>query len=223
MDNQLVAGVVSHIEGSLLYLAALVEEPGTAGLHEHHLMRQHGRGDPVNIRSTIHDARPMSDSSLWTDRIRVLVGDQTAVANFYDEHEVRTVYYLEVERLIKRATGAVKAVVFGHDVRSILKARAGKKGVRAPVAPVHNDYMIKSIRSTCASSWMRMRSSSRWRCATHYDRFDHRPDSVPNRCLDGVRPPPEPFFPDSLPAIAFHRRHLPILACQRVRVFARPR
>ena len=35
----------------------------------------------------------------------VLVGDQTAVANFYDEHDVRTVYYPGVERLIKRATG----------------------------------------------------------------------------------------------------------------------
>ena len=35
-------------------------------------------------------------------------------------------------------------MVFAHDVRSILKARAGKKGVREPVAPVHNDYTIKS-------------------------------------------------------------------------------
>ena len=34
--------------------------------------------------------------------------------------------------------------MFAHDVRSILKARAGKKGVREPVAPVHNDYTIKS-------------------------------------------------------------------------------
>ena len=34
MDNQLADGVVSHIEGSLLYLVAPVEEPGTAGLHE---------------------------------------------------------------------------------------------------------------------------------------------------------------------------------------------
>jgi hypothetical protein len=46
--------------------------------------------------------------------------------------------------LIKYTTGAIKVVVFAHDVRSILKARPGEQGVREPVAPVHNDYTIKS-------------------------------------------------------------------------------
>src|ERR1700737_1389800 len=93
---------------------------------------------------SIHDARPLI-RELSLDRQRfVLIGDQTAVANFYDEQEVRAVYYPEVERLVKEATGAIKVVVFAHDVRSILKARAGEKGVREPVAPVHNDYTIKS-------------------------------------------------------------------------------
>jgi hypothetical protein len=45
----------------------------------------------------------------------------------------------ELERLIKHTTGAIKVVVFAHDVRSILKARAGEQGVREPVAPVHHD------------------------------------------------------------------------------------
>jgi len=35
-------------------------------------------------------------------------------------------------------------VVFAHDVRSIPKSRNGEKGVREPVAAVHNDYTIKS-------------------------------------------------------------------------------
>jgi hypothetical protein len=34
----------------------------------------------------------------------VLVGDQSAVANFYDEQEVRAAYDLEVEWLVKEAT-----------------------------------------------------------------------------------------------------------------------
>jgi hypothetical protein len=34
MDDQLADGVVSHIEGFLLYLAAHVEEKGTVGVHE---------------------------------------------------------------------------------------------------------------------------------------------------------------------------------------------
>jgi hypothetical protein len=74
----------------------------------------------------------------------VLVRSQTAVSNFYDEPEVRAVYYPEVERLVQRATGAEKVLVFAHDVRSALKARDGEKGVREPVAAVHNDYTLKS-------------------------------------------------------------------------------
>jgi hypothetical protein len=144
MDNQLPDGVVSHIEGSLLYLADPVEEPGTASLHEPPLDAAGWPGRSGRYYGP--------NSRCATDNQRALFG-QTGIrpgwrsdrgSEFLDEHEVRTVYYPEVERLIKRAMGAVKVVVFAHDVRSILKARAGEKGVREPVAPVHNDYTIKS-------------------------------------------------------------------------------
>src|SRR3984893_10855899 len=92
----------------------------------------------------IHDARPIIKDLSLDRQGFVLVRSQTAVANFYDKHEVCAVYYPELERLIKYTTGAIKVVVFAHDVRSILKARAGEQGVREPVAPVHNDYTIKS-------------------------------------------------------------------------------
>ena len=44
--------------------------------------------------------------------------------------------------MLKQATGATKILVFAHDVRSSRQAR--EKGVREPVAAVHNDYTIKS-------------------------------------------------------------------------------
>ena len=47
--------------------------------------------------------------------------------NFYDEQEVRAVYYPKVERLLKGASGAIKVVVFAHDVRSILKAGRARR------------------------------------------------------------------------------------------------
>jgi hypothetical protein len=144
MDNPLTDGVASHIEGSLLYLADPVEEPGTAGVHEPPLDEVGWPGRSGRYTVQINDARPLIRELSLDKQGFVLVGDHTAVANFYDEHEVRAVYYPEVERLVKQATGAIKAVVFAHDVRSILKARAGEKGVREPVAPVHNDYTNKS-------------------------------------------------------------------------------
>jgi len=74
----------------------------------------------------------------------VLTHQASQVTNFYDEHEVREVYYPEVERLLKEATGAVKVVIFDHVVRCAPKARQGEHGVREPARIVHNDYSLQS-------------------------------------------------------------------------------
>jgi hypothetical protein len=143
MDNEL-AKELFYVEGSLLYLTDRVEERATAGLHEPPPDPADWPGRSRRYTVPIRDARPLiTDLSLDRQGF-VLVRSQTAVANFYDKQEVCAVYYPEVERLIKYTTGAIKVVVFAHDVRSILKARAGEQGVREPVAPVHNDYTIKS-------------------------------------------------------------------------------
>jgi hypothetical protein len=143
MDSATPKGL-RDIEGALLYLAAAAEEPETSGLHEPPPDDAGWPGRSCRYTVPIRDARLMTKELSLDREGFVLLRNQTAVTNFYDEHEVRAVYYPEVERLIKDTTGAAKVVVFAHDVRSILKARAGEKGVREPVAPVHNDYTIKS-------------------------------------------------------------------------------
>jgi hypothetical protein len=74
----------------------------------------------------------------------VLTVHETAVKDFYDPEEVKSVYYPEVERLIKRVTDAQRVVVFDHIVRNPLLAERGEKGVRFPARTVHNDYSFKS-------------------------------------------------------------------------------
>jgi hypothetical protein len=74
----------------------------------------------------------------------VLTEHETAVKDFYDPYEVKSVYYPEVERLLKRATGAERVVVFDHIVRNPLFAERGEKGARTPAKVVHNDYSFKS-------------------------------------------------------------------------------
>jgi hypothetical protein len=69
---------------------------------------------------------------------------ETAVKDFYDPDEVKSVYYPEVERLLKRVTGAERVVIFDHIVRNPLLAERGEKGARAPAKFVHNDYTFKS-------------------------------------------------------------------------------
>jgi hypothetical protein len=74
----------------------------------------------------------------------VLTEHETAVKDFYDPEEVKSVYYPEVERLIKRVTGAERVVVFDHIVRNPVLAERGEKGARGPAKFVHNDYSFKS-------------------------------------------------------------------------------
>jgi hypothetical protein len=74
----------------------------------------------------------------------VLTEHETAVKDFYDSDEVKSVYYPEVERLLKGLTGAERVVVFDHIVRNPLLAEKGEKGARAPAKLVHNDYTFKS-------------------------------------------------------------------------------
>jgi hypothetical protein len=74
----------------------------------------------------------------------VLTEHETAVRDFYDPDEVKSVYYPEVERLLKQVTGAERVVVFDHIVRNPVLAERGEKGARAPAKVVHNDYSFKS-------------------------------------------------------------------------------
>jgi hypothetical protein len=143
MDNEPVDGL-PYIEGSLLYLAATVGEPDATDLSEAQPEAAGWPGRSRRYTVPIRNGRLIVKELTLDAQGFVLLRNQTAVVNFYDEQEVRAVYYPEVERLLKGARGAIKVVVFAHDVRSILKAGKGEKGVREPVAAVHNDYTIKS-------------------------------------------------------------------------------
>ena len=46
-----------------------------------------------------------------------MVKHNSAVRDFYDEDELRRVYYPEAERLVAEVTGATPVLVFDHTVR----------------------------------------------------------------------------------------------------------
>lgn len=68
----------------------------------------------------------------------------TAVRNFYDEAEVKSVYYPETERLMQRLTGARRVVAFDHIVRNAARGRERGSGVKLPASRMHNDYTVGS-------------------------------------------------------------------------------
>ena len=93
----------------------------------------------------IHDIRPIGETVSLDREGFALVRQSSAVKDFYDEDEVRSVYYPEAERLIKTATGADRVFVFDHTVRKRVQGAADRDGgLRQPVARVHVDHTEKS-------------------------------------------------------------------------------
>lgn len=65
---------------------------------------------------------------------------RSEMADFFDAKELKSIYYKEVEALVKQRTGASRVHVFDHTLRSGDEATRNTKLVREPVARVHNDY-----------------------------------------------------------------------------------
>lgn len=70
----------------------------------------------------------------------VLAHAPTPMIDFWDEDELRRVYYPECCALVERLTGARRAVVFDHTLRSGATEDQEAKHAREPVQLVHNDY-----------------------------------------------------------------------------------
>jgi hypothetical protein len=92
----------------------------------------------------LYDGRSVSQHLSLDTNGFMLTRHETAVKNFYDPDEVHTVYFPEIERLLKEVTGATKVVVFDHNVRCLTKAQKGEDGAREPVKMAHNDYTLRS-------------------------------------------------------------------------------
>ena len=70
----------------------------------------------------------------------VLVEHKTAVKDFFDRQQLETIYYAEVEALIKKMSGAKRVVLFDHTLRSGNEAEREERLIREPVLSAHNDY-----------------------------------------------------------------------------------
>lgn len=99
-------------------------------------------GNYRNFAVRVHDARPIAGTLSLDREGFALTRHDTKVEDFYNDEEVRRVYYGEMDALVKRETGASRVVVFDHTIRHADKPV--DRGVRAPVQSVHNDYTEKS-------------------------------------------------------------------------------
>jgi len=93
----------------------------------------------------IVNLRPFA-SSVSLDREGFsLVHHDTAVTDFYDDEEVKAIYYPEVERTLKVATGADRVLITGHITRRrVPGAENSWTSIRQPLARVHVDNTARS-------------------------------------------------------------------------------
>jgi hypothetical protein len=70
----------------------------------------------------------------------VLVDHPTKVETFFDERQLKSVYYPEIEALIRKVSGASRVVIFDHTLRSGDEGEREEKLIREPVLSAHNDY-----------------------------------------------------------------------------------
>jgi hypothetical protein len=88
----------------------------------------------------VRDGRPLAHTFTLEGNGFILVEHRTAVKDFFNEEELKSVYHAEVERLIKEASGAKRVVVFDHTLRSGDEDERETRLIREPVLSAHNDY-----------------------------------------------------------------------------------
>src|SRR5580693_2228927 len=94
-----------YVEGELNYLVPMPERP------RYYAYDAGPEAPPTNMAHEAHtvrirDMRPISSEVALDRQGFALVEQRTAVRDFWDEDEVRRVYYPEAERFIAEAAGA---------------------------------------------------------------------------------------------------------------------
>ena len=132
--------VAETIEATLNYFVDTGTRPVTmVGAPGGSDVRSGGGGaDPHRV--VLRNGRPYADSfALERDGFRFVRHD-TEVRDFYDEEEIRRVYYPEMEALVKAESGARRVVVFDHTLRTPDQDLREAAKIREVVRRVHNDY-----------------------------------------------------------------------------------
>ena len=137
MDG-MTSTALDSIVAPLNFLAPMAEKP-VAYNYEPPPGTPIRTGHNVEFQVPIRDARPIIGRLSLDNEGFVLLHQQTAVTDFYDEEQIKSIYYPECERVMKEATGAVRVVAFDHIVRNAAMS-AKDKTIKIPAKRVHNDY-----------------------------------------------------------------------------------
>jgi len=132
--------VPETIEATLSYFIDTEAMPvtlvGAPGGSDHRV----GGGKPDPHRVVIRNGRLEADRFALERNGFRFVHHDTEVVDFFDEDEVRRVYYPEMAALVKAESCAARVEVFDHTLRTADDALRETQKIRDVVRRVHNDY-----------------------------------------------------------------------------------
>ena len=134
---------MTPVAAELLYLVDTGERPVTV-ITESGDGASECSGTYRNHPVRIGDARGLAPRPTLDREGFELRVHHSEVTDLYDDEEVLSRYYPEMEHLVREATGATRVVVFDHNTRAEGRPRARHSKARSPVHLVHNDFTGRS-------------------------------------------------------------------------------
>src|SRR5688500_15478744 len=138
------------IEALLYYLIDTGDKPASYGGVSSIEADQKRKGKYQEYRMTVRDGRAIANQLSLEREGFIFVKHETRVKDFFDEEDVRSVYYPETEQLVKENSGAKRVLVFDHTLRSADAMREAKQ-ISGPVRNAHNDTLNGPDRNACAT------------------------------------------------------------------------
>ena len=131
LDSSLLLDL-PHVEAELTYFTPMAEKPVIYADERPPGVPPSNRKFETHLMP-VHNIRAVSqDISLDREGFRQVV-QQSNVRNFYDEDEIRRIYYPEAEQLLKEVTGAQKVLIFDHTLRNAQRSSSGEIGISEPI------------------------------------------------------------------------------------------
>ena len=151
-------------------------------------------------RVAIHNGRADPSQFTLPSHGFAFVDHHTKVQDFFDEDEVRAVYYPETEALIQaHSGGASRVLVFDHTLRTAEQARQQADQVRKAVYSVHNDYTERSapqrVRDFLPEDEAEAALEKRYAIIQTWRSIAPRVERDPLALCDGKTIPEEGFIP----------------------------
>ncbi len=127
-----------YVAGTLNYT---MSQDGESEWYSHNpepgIVERTPQPEPHAVR--IENARSRSNEFTIDNVGFQLTRFESRVKNFYDEDEIRAVYYPETEDLVKKLTDASRVLIFDHTLRST-GFSVESDVLRQPSTSVHGDY-----------------------------------------------------------------------------------